>query len=74
MTEGFGNIIKLLEQRRTAIDRALVALRDIDDIAASVTTAPASTFKPKASARNNRSEGQRLRWERIRAAADKVPF
>jgi hypothetical protein len=77
------SIINSLEDRRAAIDLALVALREVDGIAALDTTESASIGKPastrkgrklSAAVRKRMKEGQRLRWERIRADADKVPF
>ncbi len=83
MTEGFASIIRELEQRRTAIDKALMALREVDGVATPGTTEPASIAKPastrkgrkrSAAVRKRMKEGQRLRWERLRAEADRVPF
>ena len=58
MTEGLNNIIAELEQRRMAIDKALAALRNIEEpdtvpdwvkSTASTKTAPASSGAPKVS-------------------------
>ena len=75
MTDQLASIIKSLEQQKTAIDRALSALREVDGIAASDTTASASIAKPasarkgkkrSAAVRKRMKEAQLLRWAKIR--------
>ena len=83
MTDGLAGIITLLEQRKTAIDRALMALREVGDTTAPGLTVPASIVKPEASARKGKKrsaavrkrmkEAQRLRWAKIRGESEPAP-
>src|SRR6266853_5502692 len=83
MTDGLASIITQLERQRTAIDRALVALRGVDGIGASGTattpsaaTTEASTRKGKkrsAAVRRRMKEAQQLRWARIRGESAPPP-
>src|ERR1700674_1496557 len=80
MTEGFASIITLLENRKSAIDEALVALRDVDGIAAPGSATPplaatpeAPTQKPKkrsAAVRRRMQEAQRLRWAKVKGESE----
>ena len=80
MTEGIASIIAQLERQKTAIDRALAALREIEDIAAPGTAAPTSTVTPEvstlkgtkrsAAVRKRMQEAQRARWARIRGESE----
>jgi hypothetical protein len=82
MTDGLKSIITQLEQRRTAIDRALVALQGVDGTAAPGTATPALAATPEAPARKKFSaavrrrmkEAQRLRWARIRGESEPPPL
>jgi hypothetical protein len=81
LTGQFNGIIRELEQQAKAIDRALSALREIDGAGTEPATAsiekPATGRKGKkrtAAQRRKMAEGQRERWRRIRAEADRVPF
>ena len=75
MTDGLTSIITLLEQRRTAIDRALVALREVEGVAEPGTAASTSTatvetsgrkgYKLSAEARERMSQGQRKRYAHL---------
>ena len=80
MANGFQDIITRLERQRASIDRALAALREVDDT--DVVSAPAlaaSRSKGKrndkrplsAEARARMAEGQKKRWAAKRAAAKK---
>jgi hypothetical protein len=83
MTEGFASIITLLENRKSAIDRALVALRDVDGMAAPATTSAVEPATPEAptqkrkrrsaAVRRRMQEAQRLRWARIRGESEPAP-
>lgn len=82
MTDGLKSIITQLEQRRTAIDRALVALQGVDGIAAAPgtgatpsTTSPEAPARKKfsAAARRRMKEAQRLRWARLRGEPEAPP-
>jgi hypothetical protein len=75
MTEGFGSIITQLERQKTAIDRALVALREVDGIgalpASPTSASPSETsqrkgMKRSAAVRERMKEAQQLRWAKIR--------
>jgi hypothetical protein len=72
MTEEFTGIITQLERQKTAIDRALVALRGLDGNDASPTSAstpeasPRKGMKRSAAVRNRMKEAQQLRWAKIR--------
>jgi hypothetical protein len=72
MTDSFTGIIKELERRKTAIDRALTALRGIEGIEAPAPASPASVpavrkgKKRSAAVRKRMKEAQQLRWAKIR--------
>jgi hypothetical protein len=81
MTEGLISIITQLERQKSAIERALVALREAEGVAALNTAAPASAVnleasKPEAAARKGKKrsaevrkrmrEAQQLRWAKIK--------
>ena len=72
MTEGIAGIIAQLERQKEAIERALVALREVDGFAPPAATEPASSEPPtravSGSRRNGRSEGQKKRWAAKKAA------
>jgi hypothetical protein len=82
MTDGLGIIIDQLEHQKTAIDRALTALREID---AEPTMAPqigpaatpeASTVKRKqfsAESRKKMALAQKARWAKIKGESEPVP-
>ena len=80
MTDGFASIITLLEQRKTAIDRALVALKEVGELAVPVTATTASTATPEASGRKGKKrsaavrkrmqDAQRARWARIKGESE----
>ncbi len=77
MTESLKDIIQKLEHQRTAIDRALSALHEIDgtgveaDLAESPAVAPAATRKGGMTPEGRRrlSEALRKRWAAKRAAS-----
>ena len=74
MTEGFDGIVAQLEHQKTAIERALAALREVEGVAAPAATASSSGApakrrgRPKGTGRNLRSEGQKKRWAAKKAA------
>jgi hypothetical protein len=89
LTGQFTGIIRELEKQKAAIDRALEALRELYgldtgwtfytpfSISHSMPEPAVMSRKEKkrsAAQRRKMAEGQRLRWERIRAEADRVPF
>ena len=79
MTNKLAIIIRELEQKVRAIDRALIALRSIvgTESPEAGIEKPVSTRhgkKRSAAQRRKMAESQRLRWKRIRAEADRVPF
>ena len=71
MTEGFASIIRLLEQQKTAIDRALMALREVNGATTAKTpeSAPVGSsqkqYKLGAAARERMSQGQRRRYAHL---------
>jgi hypothetical protein len=75
MTDGLASIITQLERQRAAIDRALVALREVEGSDAPNAQAPASTATVETSGRRgkNRSAAarrkmalaQKARWAKI---------
>jgi|GEM_PF-2807215 len=84
MTEGLKDIIGKLEQQRTAIERALTALREIDgggseteDVAPAVASGGATRAKRKggmtADGRRRLSESLKKRWAVKRAASGAAP-
>ena len=79
MIEGLTSIITQLERQKSAIDRALAALGEIDGndatSAPSVLAAPATRAVTSPSL-NRRSEGQKKRWaakEQANAGPDATP-
>jgi hypothetical protein len=81
MTEGFASIITQLERQRTAIERALTALREIDGIAAPATATevepPATPEAPirkrkkfSAAARRKMGLAQKERWAKIKGESE----
>lgn len=77
MADSLTGIISQLERQKTAIERALAALRGIDGISALATAAeiepatrqdvPARKGKKRSAAvRKRMKEAQRLRWAKIR--------
>jgi hypothetical protein len=79
MTEGFDGIVAQLEHQKTAIERALAALREVEGVAAPAATASSSGApakrrgRPKGTGRNLRSEGQKKRWAAKKAAVTAAP-
>jgi hypothetical protein len=82
MTEGFASIITLLERRRSAIEEALRALREIDGLAPTTRTVavgPVATpevptgnrKKRSAAVRERMREAQKLRWAKIKGESEK---
>ena len=71
MTEAFASLITLLEQRKTAIERALVALREVNGVTTAKTLQPApggpsrKGYKLSAEARERMSQGQRRRYAHL---------
>jgi hypothetical protein len=59
---GFDGIIKQLEAQKTAIDRALQALREVGG------ELPGTSLPPAATANDKRSAAQKARWAAKRAA------
>jgi hypothetical protein len=83
MTDGVTGIIMQLEQQRTAIDRALVALRQVEGIGAPTPATPASTGTPatpegsgrkgkkrSAATRRRMAEAQRRRYAALRDGSE----
>ena len=65
--DGLKSIIAQLERQRTAIERALAALREVNGVE---TAAPVPAAKPatgKRASKNRRSEAQKARWAAKRA-------
>jgi hypothetical protein len=79
MTEGFGSIVAQLEHQKTAIERALAALREVEGVAAPAAIASSSSApakrrgRPKGTGLNRRSEGQKKRWAAKKAAVAAPP-
>src|SRR6266566_7262833 len=77
MTEQLASIITTLERQKAAIDRALMALREVDGVPA---TAPASIAKSEvatrkgkkrsAAVRKRMQEAQRARWAKIKGESE----
>jgi hypothetical protein len=68
LTDGLTSIIAQLERQRSAIDRALEALREVEGIVpAASKTAPVKRAAAKTVV-DRRSEGQRKRWALKKAA------
>jgi ABC-type transporter Mla subunit MlaD len=70
LTNGLTSVIAQLEKQKTAIERALAALRDVEGTAAAA--APASTERTPRKASNKRSLAQKARWA-AKKAAEAVP-
>jgi len=76
MTDSLNGIINQLERQKTAIERALTALRGVEGIEA---PAPAPEMparkgkKRSAAVRKRMKEAQRLRWARIRGESEPAP-
>jgi hypothetical protein len=81
MAGSLNAIINQLERQKTAIERALVALRSVDGIPTPATTTrfgPAATpevparkaKKRSAAVRKRMKEAQRLRWAKIRGESE----
>jgi hypothetical protein len=69
LTDGLIGIIAQLERQRTAIDRALEALREVEGVAAPPASKAASVKRSTVKAAiDRRSEGQRKRWAKKKAA------
>ena len=74
MTEGLTSIVKQLERQRTAIERALVALREVDATATAAQVEPAATSeaparrrkKFSAASRRKMALSQKARWAKIK--------
>jgi hypothetical protein len=76
LTEGLTSIIAQLERRKTAIERALAALREVEVVEpAAAATAPAITEPAirKSAGKNRRSLAQKKRWALKRAAEAATP-
>jgi tRNA G18 (ribose-2'-O)-methylase SpoU len=83
MTNGLKEVIKGLEKQKTAIERALAALREVDGTAvesAPLAAAPARRGRPKrkggmtAEGRKRLSEALKKRWAVKRAASQVKPL
>ena len=80
MTESTDAIITLLEQRKTAIEKALTALREVGEVAAPAQATPASTVTVEtsgqkgktrsAAVRKRMQEAQRARWAKIKGESE----
>jgi hypothetical protein len=75
MAEGLAGIITQLERQKTAIERALAALRAVEGGEAPATAPPVQMERAAAAppVANKRSEAQRKRWAAKKAAAEAVP-
>lgn len=84
MAEGLTGIINQLEQQKAAIERALAALREIEDIAAPSTAAEIRTAAtPEASSRKRKKFStaarrkmglaQKARWAKIKGEVEPPP-
>lgn len=65
--DGLTNIIAQLEKQKTAIERALAALREVEGIEPAA-PAPASSVPARRKVSNKRSLGQKARWAAKKAA------
>jgi hypothetical protein len=78
MTEGFASIIAQLEQQKTAIERALTALREVEGIetptpVASAPEARTGTRKKfSAASRKKMALAQKARWAKIKGKSEPV--
>src|SRR5579863_2267933 len=75
MTDSLTGVINQLERQKTAIERALAALRGIEEIpkAGSATAPELSAGKGRkrsAAVRKRMKEAQRLRWAKIRGESE----
>jgi hypothetical protein len=61
LTNGLNSIITQLERQKSAIERALAALRDVDG-AGTPAPAPVVPATRRSVGKNRRSEGQKKRW------------
>jgi Mg2+ and Co2+ transporter CorA len=70
MTEALADIISQLERQRTAIEKALSALREIEGSAAPASIEATASVKRRGrpSASSKRAGGQRRRWAAKKAA------
>jgi hypothetical protein len=72
LTDGLTGVIAQLERQRSAIDRALEALREVEGIAAPAAAKSTAVKAPLKAAVDRRSEGQRKRWA-LKKAAESAP-
>ncbi len=72
MIDGLTSIIAELEKQKTAIERALAALREVEGIAPAA-LAPASSAPAKRKVSNKRSLAQKARWAAKKAAEATPP-
>jgi hypothetical protein len=70
--DGLTGIIAQLEKRKTAIERALAALREVEGIEGAA-SAPASSAPVKRKAGNTRSLAQKARWAAKKAGEAAPP-
>jgi hypothetical protein len=77
MTDSLNGIINQLERQKTAIERALTALREADGPATATKVEPVALEAParkgrkrSAAVRKRMKEAQLLRWARIRGESD----
>ena len=78
MTDALQGIIKQLERQKTAIERALLALREVEVPATISQVEPATMLevparkgkKRSAAVRKRMKEAQRLRWAKIRGESE----
>lgn len=75
--ESLNGIIEQLEKQRSAIDKALLALRELDGFGAPVTAASPSSeavtgvrMKRSAAARQRMKEAQQRRWAKIHGESE----
>jgi hypothetical protein len=76
LTEGLTSIIAHLERQKTAVERALTALREVEVVepaAAAPTPAITEPATRKSTGRNRRSLAQKKRWASKRAAEAATP-
>jgi hypothetical protein len=76
MTQGLKQIITQLEYQKTAIERALAALREVEGIEAPTPSAPTPGVPVKrkgGKVRNRRSEGQKKRWAAKKVVEEPAP-
>jgi hypothetical protein len=68
MTVGLSGIIQHLERQKTAIERALIALRQIEGIATPATEVPARKRRRfSAASRRKMALAQKARWAKIKS-------